>query len=386
MLYDKIYNYDIGRSIMIDKIKEQFRNFDFPLFVAVILLTVIGIILVASATSSMASGMRYVIIQSAALILGIAACFVMAFWDYEYLASKSYYLFGLNILALVIVLIIGTGAEEWGGKSWIRFGPIGIQPSELVKISFIICLASQLAQFKEELNRPSKLIWTLLHIGVILGLILLQPDMGTAMVFAAIYAGMLFAAKLDWKYIVSTVALFLFSLPLLWMFVLKEYQKERIRVFLNPSLDPQGSGYQVLQSKLAIGSGQIAGDGLFSGMQIQMGNVPAKHTDFIFAVAGEELGFIGCCLIVGIIIFIIARCFYIGLNAKNSLGGFMAVGVGMMLLAQSFENIGMTIGIMPVTGITLPFLSYGGSSIVTNFIAIGLVLNICRRRKVIDFR
>ncbi len=371
---------------MIKKLKEMFINFDYPLFIATVVLTIIGIILVASATSSMAGGSRYIIIQSAALILGIIACFVVAFWDYEYLATKHYYLFALNILALVLVLLVGTGAEEWGGKSWIRFGPIGIQPAELVKISYIICLANQLAGFKEELNRPSKLLMTVLHAGILIGLILLQPDMGTAMIFIVIYAGMLFLAKLNWKYIVSTVAVFVFSLPLIWMFVLKEYQKNRILVFLDPERDPQNSGYQVIQSKLAIGSGQLAGEGLFSGIQIQLGYLPAKHTDFIFAVAGEELGFIGCLLIIGLIVFIIARCFYIGQNAKNSLGGFMATGVGIMLLAQSFENIGMTLGLTPVTGITLPFLSYGGSSIVTNFIAIGLVLNVCRKRKVINFR
>ena len=370
---------------MIDKIKEQIKNFDFPLFIATVALTIIGIILISSATKSMSGGSRNVIIQIAALILGIAACLVVAFWDYEYLATKSYYIFGINILLLVTVLILGTGAEEWGGKSWIRFGPIGIQPSELVKIGFIICLASQLAHFKEELNHPQKLLWTLLHAGTLLGLILLQPDMGTAMVFAVIYAGMLFVAKLSYKYIITAIAAFIASVPLIWMFILEDYQKNRILVFLNPELDPQKSGYQVIQSKIAIGSGQITGEGLYSGIQTQLGFLPARHTDFIFAVAGEELGFIGCLVIIGLIIFIIARCFYIGQNAKNSLGGFMAVGVGVMLLAQSFENIGMTIGLTPVTGITLPFLSYGGSSIVTNFIAIGLVLNVCRKRKVINF-
>lgn len=370
---------------MIDKIKEQFKNFDFPLFIATVVLTIIGIILISSATKSMSGGSRNVIIQIAALILGIAACLVVAFWDYEYLATKSYYIFGINILLLVTVLILGTGAEEWGGKSWIRFGPIGIQPSELVKIGFIICLASQLAHFKEELNHPQKLLWTLLHAGTLLGLILLQPDMGTAMVFAVIYAGMLFVAKLSYKYIITAIAAFIASAPLIWMFILEDYQKNRILVFLNPELDPQKAGYQVIQSKIAIGSGQITGEGLYSGIQTQLGFLPARHTDFIFAVAGEELGFIGCLVIIGLIIFIIARCFYIGQNAKNSLGGFMAVGVGVMLLAQSFENIGMTIGLTPVTGITLPFLSYGGSSIVTNFIAIGLVLNVCRKRKVINF-
>ena len=145
------------------------------------------------------------------------------------------------------------------------------------------------------------------------------------------------------------------------------------------------SGYQVIQSKIAVGSGGFAGMGLFKGIQTQLGYIPAKHTDFIFSVAGEELGFIGTFLIVGLLFFIVLRCFYVAANARNSLGRYIAVGVGCMFLAQAFENIGMTIGIMPVTGITLPFLSYGGSSILTNMLAIGLVLNVHLKRKPLNF-
>jgi len=225
----------------------------------------------------------------------------------------------------------------------------------------------------------------MLHFAIIIGLIMLQPDFGTAMVFLAIFAGMLFVAKLNYKYILAALASALVAAPFLWFFFLGEYQKDRIRVFLNPELDPLRSGYQVIQSKLAVGSGQIWGKGLLNGVQTQHGYLPAKHTDFIFAVAGEELGFVGAVLIIGLIVFIICRCFYIAFNAKNSLGGFIATGIGMMLLAQSFENICMTIGLMPVTGITLPFLSYGGSSLVTTFLAVGIVLNIKIRHRVINF-
>ena len=196
---------------------------------------------------------------------------------------------------------------------------------------------------------------------------------------------MIFVAGISYKYIAIAAATVAAALPLIWFFFLKTYQQNRIRVFLNPELDPMVSGYQVIQSKIAVGSGGLSGAGLFNGVQTQLGYLPAKHTDFIFSVAGEELGFFGTVIIIALIVFIIARCFYIANNAKNTLGAFIATGIGMMLLAQSFENIAMTIGLMPVTGITLPFVSYGGSSLVTTFLAIGIVLNIKIRHRVINF-
>ena len=369
---------------MFKNIKENIKNFDSPLFIACIILAAIGLLLVASASKSYGSG-RIFIVQLAAFVLGIGLCFAIAFWDYEFLSTKWKYIFGINIFLLILVLVIGIGGEEVGGNSWIDLGVIKFQPAEIVKIGYIICFAVQLDKCKSDINNPKNIIMFVLHFILIFGLIMLQPDFGTGMVFFAIFAGMLFVARINWKYIVSAFAAAVAAAPLIWMFLLGNYQKDRIRVFLNPELDPLRSGYQVIQSKLAVGSGKITGQGLFNGIQTQLGYLPAKHTDFIFSVAGEELGFIGALLIIGIIIFIIARCFYIAHNAKNTLGAFIATGIGMMLLAQSFENIGMTIGLMPVTGITLPFLSYGGSSLVTTFIAIGIVLNIKIRHRVINF-
>ena len=369
---------------MLKKIKENIRNFDTPLFFACIILAVIGLVLVFSASKSYGT-YKIIVVQGAAFILGVGICLLMAFWDYEFLSTKWMYIAGLNVFLLVLVLLIGIGAEEVGGKSWIDLGVIKFQPAEIVKIGYIICFAVQLDYCKEDINNPKFVIFYLLHFAVIIGLIMLQPDFGTAMVFLAIFAGMLFVAKINYKYILGALGSALVAAPFMWFFFLGEYQKDRIRVFLNPELDPLRSGYQVIQSKLAVGSGQIWGKGLFNGVQTQHGYLPAKHTDFIFAVAGEELGFVGAVAVILLIVFIICRCFYIAFNAKNSLGGFIATGIGMMLLAQSFENICMTIGLMPVTGITLPFLSYGGSSLVTTFLAAGIVLNIKIRHRVINF-
>lgn len=369
---------------MIKKIKDNIRNFDTPLFFACIILAVIGLVLVFSASRSYGS-LRIIAVQTVAFLGGIFVCLATAFWDYEFLSSKWLYIAGANIFLLVLVLIIGIGGEEVGGNSWIDLGIIKFQPAEIVKIGYIICFAVQLDYCRDDINNPKNMLFFILHFAVIFGLIMLQPDFGTGMVFLAIFTGMLFVAGISYKYILGAVIAALVSAPLIWMFFLGEYQKDRIRVFLNPEHDPLRSGYQVIQSKLAIGSGEFTGSGLFNGVQTQLGYLPAKHTDFIFAVAGEELGFIGALLIIFIIVFIIGRCFYIANNAKNSLGTFIATGIGMMLLAQSFENICMTIGLMPVTGITLPFLSYGGSSLVTTFLAIGIVLNIKIRHRVINF-
>ncbi len=366
------------------KLKQILRNLDIPLISAVCILCVIGILLVSSATASW-GGKSQVIIQTGAFVLGLFCCLFLAFLDYEFLASKYLYIIGIDVFLLLLVLVIGTGAEEVGGNSWIRFGPIGIQPAELVKIGFILSFGFQLDKTKDRINELPVVLCLLSHIAVLAALIMMQPDFGTTMVFIAIFLAMIFVAKISWKYIAAAAAGVAVTIPILWFFVFKEYQKNRILTFLNPELDAQMSGYQVMQSKTAVGAGKIFGQGLYNGILTQNNFLPAKHTDFIFAVACEELGFLGALLILALICFIVFRCFYIALNAKDHLGSFIAIGVGTMILVQSFENIGMTIGLTPVTGITLPFLSYGGSSMVTNLIAIGLVLNVKMKNKNLSF-
>ncbi len=364
--------------------KIMYQNLDYLLIATAIICSISGIIIISSAVNSMPDGLKYILVQSVGAAIGIIAMFVVASIDYEYFGDIAKYIYIACIAMLVLVLFIGTGSSI-GSKSWIRVGPVNIQPAEFVKLGFILTFSKHVSSAKENLNHPLTILKLILHMGILLGLILLQPDFGTAMVFVCIFAGILFAAGISYKYILGAAGLLAIAAPLAWFFFFDEYQKNRILVFLNPESAPMNEGYHVVQSKLTIGSGQIFGKGLFHGTQTQLDYLPAKHTDFIFAVIGEELGIIGCAIVITLLFTLIFRCIANSRLAKNEFGSYICIGVAIMFFAHVFENIGMCIGLMPVTGIPLPFFSYGGSSVITNFIAIGLVLNVYMRRKVINF-
>jgi rod shape determining protein RodA len=296
-------------------------------------------------------------------------------FDYEQFRNmiKPIYIFAVCILILVLLFGV-TG--DWGARSWIRFGAIGVQPSEIAKICFIVTFSHHLAKVEKNVNKPMVLLGLILHIAVLIGLILLEPDVGSALVFIFMFICLLFTAKISWKYILPVGAAGLASLPLIYKYVLSEYQQERILVFMNPERDPLNRGYNVIQSKIAVGSGQLWGKGFLHGTQNQMGYLPTKSTDFIFSVISEEWGFIGAAILVIALFALIYRCFKIASKADNSYGRFICVGVAAMFLFHTFENIGMCIGLMPVTGIPLPLVSYGGTSMLTNLIALGLVLSV----------
>lgn len=355
------------------------EKIDIKLMLAAILAAIYGLLLITSAVKSSESKSN-IIIQGAGIILGICCMLLLSAMDYQILLSLNKLIFGVYIFMLILVLFIGTG-ESVGTVGWIALGPIHIQPSEFAKIGFILTFSCHIAAVQDKINKISTILLLLLHICVPLGLILLQPDYGTSMVFIFIAIVMLFYAGLKLRYFLLAAGGFAAVSPLLWFFVLDEFQKNRIRVFLNPETDPTGSGYNVIQSKLAVGAGEIWGKGLFNGTQIQLNYLPGKHTDFIFAVAGEELGFIGCLIVILLLSYIIFKIIKGATTVKSSAGGLICMGVAAMFIFQAFENIGMSIGIMPVTGIPLPFFSYGGSSILTSFLAMGLVLGILRRRE-----
>ena len=216
----------------------------------------------------------------------------------------------------------------------------------------------------------------MIHAGVIIGLILAEPDVGSALVFMFMFVCLLFTARISWKYIIPVAIAGVASLPFIYRYVLDEYQQKRIQVFFNPDLDPLNRGYNVIQSKIAVGSGQLWGRGYLEGTQNQMEYLPTKSTDFIFSVIAEEWGFIGAAILVIALFALIFRCYKIALKADNSYGRYICVGVAAMFLFHVFENVGMCIGLMPVTGIPLPLVSYGGSSMLTNCLAIGLVLSV----------
>ena len=362
-----------------------FKELDYSLIILSIICTVFGIIMISSAVYSLADGSKFVLIQSIAAGIGVIVMGIFTAINFEKVGSAWKYIYGACIVLLVLVLIIGTGEEESGSKSWIRFGPIGIQPSEFVKIGFIITFSKVVSDMGDRINEPKNVLILLAHLGVLLFLIMLQPDFGTAMVFISIFIGIVFSAGISYKYIITAAGTVIGIIPMVWFFFLKEYQKNRIRVFLNPESDPLGSGYHVIQSKIAIGSGQVFGKGLYQGTQTQFGYLPVKHTDFIFAVIGEELGLIGCVIVTALLFTFVYKCLSNSNRVKTDMSKYICVGVACMFLAHIFENIGMCIGLMPVTGIPLPFFSYGGSSLITNFAAIGLVLSVYMRKKSISF-
>ena len=254
-----------------------------------------------------------------------------------------------------------------------------------VKIAFCITFSIDLSKQHENVNNPKILLQLFMHFAVLTGLVILQNDTGTALVFLFMFLCMLFAAGLSFKYIFAGLGAFVAFAPLAWFVLMRPYQRERILVFLNPERDAMGAGYQVLQSKIAIGSGEFLGRGYMQGPQNQLAMLPEKETDFIYGVFGEEFGFIGCIIVLALLALLIIRCINIGLHAKNELGCFMCIGIASMFMFHTFENILMCIGLMPVTGIPLPFLSYGGSSALTNFLAVGLVLSVWSRRRVLRF-
>lgn len=361
------------------------KKTDWPLIIVTMCLSVFGIIVIYSATRTLDTNTN-VIVQSISFAIGIGLLVLLQRFDYEQFKNMIKPIYIISVLMLVAVLIFGiTG--EWGARSWIRIGAIGIQPSEFAKICFIITFSYHLSMVEEDINRPLVIFGLILHLSVPVLLIMCQPDLGSMLVFLFMFACMLFAARLSWKYIVPVALGGVISLPFIYKYVLNEYQQKRIQVFFNPDLDPLNRGYNVIQSKIAVGSGQLWGKGYLQGTQNQLGYLPTKYTDFIFSVISEEFGFIGAALVVLALFFIIWRCFKTAQRSSNLFGRYICVGTASMLLFHSFENMGMCIGLMPVTGIPLPFVSYGGTSMVTNMIAIGLVLSVAyhnKRRSVFD--
>lgn len=369
------------KSNALDKFK-FFKNADFILTTLAILCSVCGIVAINSATYSYGTA-KYVIIQSIACVIGLILMFIISNVDFELFMDANKYIFTGNLLLLVLVLLIGIGAESTGTKGWIDLGPVSFQPSEIAKIGFVLTFANHLVKVKNDINYIPTLLGLFLHMGLFVFLILLQPDLGTAIVFFFIFLSMIFVAKISYKYIIIFFGALAVLAPLFWLLkdkILSPYQIDRILVFFDPYRDPNGSGFNVIQSEISIGSGKIFGKGYLSGTQNQLGYLPAKHTDFIFATIGEEWGFFGCMLIVVLLFLLVARCIYIAATTDNMYGALICTGISAMFLFHILENIGMCIQLMPVTGIPLPFISYGGTAIITNFMAIGFVNSVSLSR------
>ena len=359
-----------------------FKNSDYLILILAVALCIIGVIGIYSAGLNSTSSKDEYIKQM--VWIGISITIMLAFWFVDYHISSMIGLFAYPIGLILLVLVLFTSRIN-GASSWFNIGSIQIQPSEFVKIIYILTLARYIDYIsKKKKDNINKFRYLLVAFGIFaipLLLIILQPDLGTALVFVAITFFMLFKAGLSYKYVLALLLIVIIIAPLIYFFVLSDYQKERINVFLNPELEPLGAGYNGVQSKIAVGSGMITGLGLGNGTQTQWGYLPVKSSDFIFSVLSEEFGFVMSVTIVAIYVLMLFRLLRLSSSSKDSLGSLIIAGIFGMFLFHFIENIGMTIGIMPITGIPLPFVSYGGSSMLTNFVALGLALSISGRRQ-----
>ena len=366
-------------------IKDFFKRADMVLFTLCFICAVFGIVMISSATATSKNGnLSYIFVQSFAMLIGIGLFVVLTVLDIELLTDKWVLLFGVSMVLLLLLIPFGVD-DGTGNKSWIRFLGIGIQPSEIVKVIYVALMAKHISYLKEykNLNHVLSVAQLVVHFMIPFTMIVaISGDLGSALIFFFIFVVMLFSAGLRFYWFVLGIAGVTAVTPLAWDHVLKEYQKARILAPYTTNVkDYDDIIWQASQSKLALASGQLTGTGLFNGTQTQSQAIPAQQTDFIFAVIGEELGMIGCCVVILLLLLVIFRCIYIGIKSKNTMSMLVCFGVAATLLFQTFINIGMCLGITPVIGLTLPFFSYGGSSIFSLFAAVGLVSGVKYRPK-----
>ncbi|HJC13413.1 FtsW/RodA/SpoVE family cell cycle protein [Agathobaculum sp.] len=369
---------------IIKKVTHYITNTDLYLVILALLCSAYGMVLIYSATLNPATALdgstRNLFIQGAAILMGLIAFVIMSLIDLETM-SGWWKIFVLINIGLQMLLFTPLGVEVNGQRAWLDLGPTNLQPGELGKLIFIFTLAAHISEIKEHINEWRGLLVIALHTLIMMGAVVIASgDTGMAIQYFMIALIMLFTAGLSLRWLGVGCGLAVVSIPILWNFILDDYQKTRILVLFDPSIDPETSR-QATYGKIAIGSGQMDGQGLTHGTMTQMQLVPENHTDYIFSVAGEELGFIGCMLIIGLLVLLIARIFYVSYRASTTFSSLLAVGVGGMFMFQVFMNIFMNIGLLPVMGLTLPFFSYGGTSVLTMYAALGIVAGVRMREK-----
>ncbi len=312
--------------------------------------------------------------------IGLAAALLIMVVDYRHLLQMAYPIYGFVLLLLVAVMVKGHAAM--GARRWLDLGPMHLQPSELMKIAMILVLARfyhEDQQHKEGYSLHHLWLPALLIV-VPVGLVMRQPDLGTAMMIAAVAGSMVLFGKVRWKSLAAIAVVGVAGASLAWTHLLKDYQKRRVTSFLDPEADMLGSGYHASQSLIALGSGQGWGKGWAQGTQTQLSFLPEQHTDFIFSVWGEEHGFFGTSMLVLLYLLLLLLSIGVAAGAREKFGAFIGVGVCAMLFWHVFINIGMVTGLLPVVGVTLPLMSYGGSSVLTVFVGLGLLMNVGMRR------
>jgi rod shape determining protein RodA len=359
--------------------RRVFSHIDWVLIGSALALALMGVAMIYSTEGLAHLAWRKIfhLKQLLWIIFGLFGLLLAMNTSWTTIARFSYGLYGFNLACLLLVALIGkTGM---GAQRWIALGPLSFQPSELMKITLILALANYLSNRREEIKRPRQLLIPALFALVPTLFIIRQPDLGSAIVLLLTTLGMLLLFGLPFKYLFYSTATGLFAFPFLWG-LLRGYQKQRIFGFLNPQNDPLGSGYHILQSQIAVGSGKLLGKGWMAASQSQLNFLPEHHTDFIFAVSAEQLGFLGCLLILLLYFLVLSRGFLIARQGRDLFSTLLAGGIVIMIFLQIVVNVGMVTGLMPVVGIPLPLMSYGGTSMLTTMLSIGLLLNIRMQR------
>ncbi|MGI6547097.1 MAG: rod shape-determining protein RodA [Bacillota bacterium] len=367
--------------------RRMLKNLDFTMLVTAMAIMAFGVIVIWSASPA------HLHRQVIWVVLGLGLVAATLTINYSDLTRFANIIYVLNLGLLGAVAI--AGRTGMGAQRWIAIGSFEFQPSELAKIAIIITLAAYLSRREGKMDDWPSFFWPFLHVAPPMLLIMMQPDLGTSLVFAAVLAGMMFVAGAPVKKlaitfgggltaIVAWISLHLRFPEAIWI-PLKEYQLKRLVVFLDPGIAPLKEGYHIIQSRIAIGSGGFLGKGLFNGTQTRLSFLPEQHTDFIFAVVGEELGFIGGAVLIFLLLLFLLRGLKAATQTEDMFGTLIVTGIVSMWAFQIVVNIGMTIGVMPVTGIPLPFVSYGGSSLLANCIALGLLQGVFMRRQKILF-
>ncbi len=359
----------------------NFRYFDLYIFGSSLLLLILGLLMIYSTT--LASATNLLGRQLIFALVGFVGMFTIAFFDYRKFKRTTGLLYVLIVLSLIVVYFLGRNIR--GSTRWIDLGLFRFQPAEFAKLICVIIMAKFLDQAGEKLKDFRYVLLSGIYVGIPAFLILIEPDLGSALVIMFTWTALLLFSKMNKKHmailLVAGIALSVFS----WFFVLHDYQKSRVYSFVEPSKDPQGRGYNVLQSIIAVGSGSLTGRGVGRGLQSQLKFLPERQTDFIFASTAEELGLLGSLFIISMFGVMFWRMIVAARSARDNFGMYLALGIFFMLLFQAVVNIGMNIGLLPVTGIPLPLLSYGGSSLLTTMLALGLIQSIIARQKAVRF-
>jgi rod shape determining protein RodA len=362
-------------------------NFDWPLFIAAALLAIIGVINLYSATSVTRASLQDIYIQQVYWLVvgGILSTFV-ATLDYRHLERVSYAFYGLGLILLLLVFVLGRDIR--GSSRWIYIGPLSIQPSEFTKLFLILALAKYL---HNDTHGEGRTLRDLLAPAAITAvptfLILRQPDLGTALIHLLIFVSICAMLRIRWQSLLTLVMGTAVVTPLMWTYVLKDYQKQRITSFLNPEANILGANWHAHHARVAIGNGGLAGSGFMRGTQNQFLFLPDQYSDFPFAVFAEDWGFFGGLLLISLYSFLVLWAVAIASRARDRFGAVLAIGVGALIFWHAFFNLGMVTGLLPVVGVTLPLFSYGGSSLLTILVGIGLLMSVSMHRSgALDYR